>query len=59
MTFIAAPLISVLLAVAASIRYWRWSASLPAQDQRGVRWLIGSSALWGPCLGIAVFVGVL
>jgi hypothetical protein len=52
-TFVVAPLAVTVLAAAAAIVYWMWSASLPDEHKRSVRWLVGSSVLWGPVAAAA------
>jgi hypothetical protein len=54
LTFLIAPVISIVLGMLGAIAYWVWSSRLPPEDRRGVRWLIASSVLWGP---VVAYVG--
>jgi hypothetical protein len=55
LTFLLAPIASVLLGIVYAIFYWAWSASLPSDSRQGVRSFILKSIVWGPCVAVAAF----
>jgi uncharacterized membrane protein YdjX (TVP38/TMEM64 family) len=55
LTFVLAPIVSVILGVVSAIFYWVWAASLRRDLRQGVRSFILKSIVWGPFVGVAAF----
>jgi hypothetical protein len=56
-TFVVGPAISAVLGLTSAIAYWIWALRLPTDEKRRIRWLILSSVLWGPAVGLAGLAG--